>query len=577
MGYQALLFCPDEKTARVVTQVLSELEFEVDPCVETFAAVKKLMGAHFDAVVVDCENEQNATLLFKSARNSASNQTALAVAVVEGQTGVAKAFRIGANLVLTKPINIEQAKGTLRVARGLLRKGESAKAAPASTATQPAEPAPKPVMPTIPAKPAAGPARVLPPKPAPVVAPPIEKPAPKPAWPAPASAAAASAASQKSAPHDEEISEIILEEDTPEPPAKIASPIPATAATTAQGVASKLAPPIRPAATTASGAASAPARAPEVEIPKPTQTPAAKSVADLNGTTEGNQSAEKAEASAASYAPAPSFTFGGANVPESSGGNKKVLLAVAAVVIVVALGYFGWSSYQSSHISSPSVSAPKAAVTQPQPAQPAAPKTEVPVPSPAASQPAAAAPEATDDTEAAEAPAKPSASTKSSPSPKTTAKSAPSEPAPLVVKGGSVPSVKGKATVADVAAPSVIGVATGSSGELPPNLATNANAAKPVLQRLSISQGVSRGLLIKEVKPVYPQNALRLRRQGTVQLTATISKTGAVTSVKVLSGDEQFNKAATDAVKQWKYKPYLLNGEPIEVQTPITIDFRLPD
>src|SRR5215469_9636189 len=133
MGYQALLFCPEEKTARIVTHVLNDLEFAVEPCTEPFAAVKKLMAQHFDAVVVDCDNEQNATLLFKSARNSTSNQAALAVAVVEGQAGVAKAFRIGANLVLTKPINVEQAKGTLRVARGLLRKGEPVKAgAPAA-------------------------------------------------------------------------------------------------------------------------------------------------------------------------------------------------------------------------------------------------------------------------------------------------------------------------------------------------------------------------------------------------------------------------------------------------------------
>ena len=58
-----------------------------------------------------------------------SNQASLAVAVVEGQAGVAKAFRIGANLVLTKPIHVEQSKGTLRVARGLLRKGQAAKPA----------------------------------------------------------------------------------------------------------------------------------------------------------------------------------------------------------------------------------------------------------------------------------------------------------------------------------------------------------------------------------------------------------------------------------------------------------------
>src|SRR5215475_6873816 len=142
MGYQALLFCPDEKTARLVTHVLSDLDFTVEPCGEPFAAVKKLMAQHFDAVVVDCDNEQNATLLFKSARNSAANQSSLAVAVVEGQAGVAKAFRIGANLVLTKPINVEQAKGTLRVARGLLRKNESAKA-PAKPATSASSAAPQ--------------------------------------------------------------------------------------------------------------------------------------------------------------------------------------------------------------------------------------------------------------------------------------------------------------------------------------------------------------------------------------------------------------------------------------------------
>src|SRR3989440_2136662 len=136
MGYQALLFCPDEKIARVVTHVLSDLEFSIETATEPFAAVKKLMAQHFDAIVVDCENEQNATLVFKSARNSSSNQASLAVAVVEGQAGVAKAFRIGANLVLTKPINVEQAKGTLRVARGLLRKGE-----PARPTTPPAPPA----------------------------------------------------------------------------------------------------------------------------------------------------------------------------------------------------------------------------------------------------------------------------------------------------------------------------------------------------------------------------------------------------------------------------------------------------
>jgi len=142
MGYQALLFCPEEKLARVVSQVFSELDFTVEPVHEPFAAVKKLMTQRYDAIVVDCENEQNASLLFKSARNSSSNQSSLAIALVEGQAGVAKAYRIGANLVLTKPINVEQAKGTLRVARGLLRKNSDAAAANSAGAAMPAKTAP---------------------------------------------------------------------------------------------------------------------------------------------------------------------------------------------------------------------------------------------------------------------------------------------------------------------------------------------------------------------------------------------------------------------------------------------------
>src|SRR5271166_2454382 len=141
MGYQALLFCPDEKLARVVSQVFSELDFTVEPVHEPFAAVKKLMAQRYDSIVVDCENEQNASLLFKSARNSSFNQSSLAIALVEGQAGVAKAYRIGANLVLTKPINVEQAKGTLRVARGLLRKTADGAGAGAASAAVPATPA----------------------------------------------------------------------------------------------------------------------------------------------------------------------------------------------------------------------------------------------------------------------------------------------------------------------------------------------------------------------------------------------------------------------------------------------------
>ena len=106
---------------------------------------------------------------------------------------------------------------------------------------------------------------------------------------------------------------------------------------------------------------------------------------------------------------------------------------------------------------------------------------------------------------------------------------------------------------------------------------TNAvNVQKAPAQTMRLSQGVSQGLLIKRVQPEYPAQARQMRVEGKVELQANISKTGSITAVKQLSGDGILGRAAIDAVRQWKYKPYYLNGEPIEIQTQITVNFKLP-
>ena len=147
-----------------------------------------------------------------------------------------------------------------------------------------------------------------------------------------------------------------------------------------------------------------------------------------------------------------------------------------------------------------------------------------------------------------------------------------------MVKGGSVPAVHAKPVPsADAPAPSMIGIAATGTTAPPPNLVNSTGSApKPVLQTINISQGVSQGLLLKKVQPQYPRNALAMHVEGAVELMATISTTGNITSVKVVSGEQLLTKAAVDAVKQWKYKPYLLNGEPVEIQTQVTVNFKLP-
>jgi len=83
------------------------------------------------------------------------------------------------------------------------------------------------------------------------------------------------------------------------------------------------------------------------------------------------------------------------------------------------------------------------------------------------------------------------------------------------------------------------------------------------------------GNLIYRVQPSYPPLARQARIQGPVQLRAIISRTGAIENLTVLLGHPMLSTAAIEAVRQWRYRPYLLNGEPIEVETEITVNFVL--
>jgi protein TonB len=150
-------------------------------------------------------------------------------------------------------------------------------------------------------------------------------------------------------------------------------------------------------------------------------------------------------------------------------------------------------------------------------------------------------------------------------------------PAPILVKPGSAagvqrPQTQNQTEEASVQAPSPLGVASPSDNALNGVLA--ATAAKPSLARVRVSQGVSQGLLIKTVQPRYPANALASHTQGAVQIEATIDKEGRVVGPKVLSGSPLLAPAALEAVRLWRYKPYYLDGEPVAIQTQITINFK---
>jgi protein TonB len=584
MSYKALLFCPDERTAKTVTQVLSELEFQVEACNEPFAAVKKLMAGHFDAVVVDCDNEQNATLLFKSARNSEFNQASLSVAVVEGQSGVAKAFRIGANLVLTKPINVEQSKGTLRVARGLLRKNEAAKTSGKASETLTRSSLASPSY--VPLSQSAS-APVVSPKPAFLTqaAPPLP----------PAAMASSSSAFE-------------LEKDpAPEP-----EPAEAAFLESVSDQANQIHAP--------EAGTSAPKQYPWQPIPKPMAEPmttALKHAAEATGRIDSGISVGHGAAVAPAKDPilddeisdreeassAHSSSSAVAVVrPRSSGSSVNWGRIAAIIFVAAAVGamYRPGNQIHWQLLSLCALLPPTPTSATPQIAKPAAGSSLIPAPGASATsnvaQPGAVAnlPQSPNQilTTTGATPQKPSPATDLL-VPKKSAVNATSfdPPAqPGVVKTidedtvfvntqtpKPAPPKPVPAESVEPTAPDAVSSGTNSGDQAISGLVSMPSGVpQPGPETLKVSQGVSQGLLIKKVAPIYPPRAMKAHTQGSVQLLATISKDGDITNVKLLSGEPLLAHAAADAVKQWKYKPYLLNGQPMDIQTQITVNFTLP-
>jgi TonB family protein len=592
MGYQALLFCPEEKLARVVNQVFTELDFTVELVQEPFAAVKKLMSQRYDAIVVDCENEQNASLLFKSARNSSSNQSSLAIAVVEGQTGVAKAYRIGANLVLTKPINVEQAKGTLRVARGLLRKNSDAVANAAA-----ASPGAKPTSTPVPVTAATEPVHLELRNAAAVVLPAVHAAVPAGSPATSASMSDSVPAVAPSAPASIAVSEFsAMAASGKTPETKLDGERSDSSHYLRSGPSAKA--DVNESSKFVTGAGTAAATAPAKEA-QAASHPAIQhqlvqhSAIQLEFLTPASVEGREADAGSSFSATRLSATsdslslsLSGYDEPASSGGSKKIIIAAIVILGLAALGYFGYTNLgKNTAAPTNQNSGLSTAATPPATAPPQSSPNAAAQASPGSSSGKTSAVKISIASAAAKPSAHPSdiheSGLDSSARDSATHDSAKYEQetkapsvAPVHVKS-IVPAKRNSSE--DVAAPPVSALASASSPDSGLNsvmASSTPNLPRPALAALKVSQGVSQGLLIKRVQPKYPQSALAVHTQGTVQIEATINKEGNVVNPKVLHGDAILAHAALEAVRQWRYKPYYLDGEPVEIQTEISITFK---
>jgi len=109
----------------------------------------------------------------------------------------------------------------------------------------------------------------------------------------------------------------------------------------------------------------------------------------------------------------------------------------------------------------------------------------------------------------------------------------------------------------------------------PPPPTVKSSNVSPHVQAVRVSSGVSVGLLIKKVVPVYPPEAKYAHIQGSVVMQAVINKAGDVVDLEVISGPIELVVSAVNAVRKWKYRPYLLLGNPVEVQTQIVVNYTL--
>ena len=155
MPTRALLLCADEKALAAITQVLSELGVPFEQPADPASVGKRLASQRFDVILIDCDHESWAAQAFDLIRKSSLNQSAMTLAIVDGKAGVPGAFRLGARLVLTKPVSLEQARGTLRNALAIQRREvpENKAAAPGTPQETPVEKAagsaPTPAAPVL--------------------------------------------------------------------------------------------------------------------------------------------------------------------------------------------------------------------------------------------------------------------------------------------------------------------------------------------------------------------------------------------------------------------------------------------
>jgi TonB family protein len=559
----ALLLSPDDQAVSAITAVLEEMSVTCERPLDGVSAAQKLNAHSFDLVLVDCENLPAAKLIFDVCRRGKNGNNPVPIAIVDGRAGLPTAFRLGAELILTKPVAKDQARSTIRTAVSRLRKDvqtkESVPAQPASTA-MPSAVTTSAVMSEERAQAAAAAAVSLQltsfAEPAPSFVPTA----------APSAVSSAASTATLSAPAvtmemQSAVDEIDASPATPRSNPKSASFSASSSSESssdrALSVNSKPARPVKPSDDPVL------AELERTELAEAELAEAQLESSKLNKAVPDQPAAESRAPGLPSY---------------HQGQRKRRSPLVALLMLALAgAGFYAAWTYQPGFraIAQPQIDrvlalagmalppTPAQHSTQLAPATTSAPapqssthpnRTQSTVPDSATSSATSSAAGSPAASAAAVAPLQPAATPGKAVTPPTSG--ATTAAAPVVTKPeASKPSDSKKGATA----------ATSSDTQL-----TGENSAI-----ILSSQGAEKRLAYS-VPAKYPVEARSGEAQGTVVLKAVVDETGKVESLRLVEGDATLATAAINAVQQWRYRPYVRDGKAQPFQTVVIIDFQRP-
>jgi protein TonB len=555
---RALLLSPDDQAVSAITGVLEEMSVTCERPLDGVSAAQKLNSDSFDLVLVDCENLPAAKLIFDVCRRGKNGNNPVPIAIVDGRAGLPTAFRLGAELILTKPVAKDQARNTIRTAVSRVRKdvpaNESAPAQPASPAVPgvittsfvtTSAAIPSAVMPEEHALAAAVSSQLTsfadpPPTAAPTAAPTAVPTATPTATPSVTLSAPPLATRMRSAVDEDKIDAIpaLPKLDPPSTPPLTPSPsLPESSSARAVSVDSK---PARPA--------------------KPSDDPilAELKASELKSSGPGKAAPDQKAAESA----APSFS----SYQKPQQKRRSPVAALLVLVLAGAAFYAAWM-YQSGFraLAQPQISRLQidrvlalVGITNSRPSPPLAPHPAKPSVPPVVATSSAPAPESAAD---------PSQRPSSGPD------SAAESSATSGTKVATLTSVA-TSTVAPVVGKPEVGKPSDSKKDAAAAPLSGAPLPGENSAIILSSKGAERRLA-HSVQPKFPLEA-RGEAQGTVVLKEVVDQNGKVEGLRLVEGNAALATAAIEAVKQWRYRPYVRDGKAQPFQTVVIVDFQRP-